>query len=87
MSLDKMHDETLEKGSGSEQLEAGFSDDGKAAKKLLFKMDIRYICVLFSTRFLPFNSVALTMTASCLFSRSSSCARSSTVQMSVMRRY
>lgn len=43
MSLDKMHDEKFENGSGSERLEAGFGEDGKAAKTLLFKMDIRYV--------------------------------------------
>jgi hypothetical protein len=43
MSLDKMHDEKLENRSGSEQLEAGFGDNGKAAKTLLFKMDVRYV--------------------------------------------
>lgn len=42
-----MHDEKLENRSGSEQLEAGFGDDDRVAKKLLFKMDVRYVNVLF----------------------------------------
>ncbi|CAN9113731.1 unnamed protein product [Alternaria sp. RS040] len=46
MSLDKMHDEKLENRSGSEQLEAGFGDDDRVAKKLLFKMDVRILPVL-----------------------------------------
>ncbi|KAH6872168.1 hypothetical protein J4E91_011200 [Alternaria rosae] len=46
MSLDKMHDEKFENRSGSEQLEAGFGEDGKAAKTLLFKMDVRILPVL-----------------------------------------
>ena len=48
MSLDKMHDEKFENRSGSERLEAGFGEDGKAAKTLLFKMDVRYVTA-FST--------------------------------------
>ena len=43
MSLDKMHDEKFENQSGSERLEAGFGEDGKAAKTLLMKMDVRYV--------------------------------------------
>jgi hypothetical protein len=42
MSLDKMQDEKLENRSGSEQLEAGLSDDAMS-KKVLFKMDVRYV--------------------------------------------
>jgi hypothetical protein len=44
MSLDKMHDEKLEKRNGGVTLEAGFaSEDGKMAKRVLFKMDFRYV--------------------------------------------
>jgi hypothetical protein len=44
MSLDKMHDEKLEKRNGSETLEAGFAnEDWKMAKRVLFKMDVRYV--------------------------------------------
>jgi hypothetical protein len=44
MSLDKMHDEKLEQRSGSEALEAGVAgEDGGLEKRVLFKMDVRYV--------------------------------------------
>ena len=36
-----MHDEKLENRSGSETLEAGFDEDARLAKTVLFKMDVR----------------------------------------------
>jgi hypothetical protein len=43
MSVEKMQDDKLENRSGSDQLEAGFGGDDKAAKTLVFKMDVRYV--------------------------------------------
>ena len=43
MSLEKMHEEKLERRSGSEQLEDVIVEDDQAAKKLLLKMDFRYV--------------------------------------------
>lgn len=51
MSVDKMHDEKLENRSGSEQLEAGFEEDEKAARRLMFKMDVRYVFLVTSFQF------------------------------------
>jgi hypothetical protein len=45
MSLDKMHDEKLENRSGSETLEAGFGEDARLAKRVLLKMDVRYVYI------------------------------------------
>lgn len=43
MSEEKMHDEKVERRSGSEQLEDGLVEDSHATKRLLSKMDFRYV--------------------------------------------
>ena len=44
MSVDKMREEKIEHRGGSEQLEAGFVEGNeKLARRLLFKMDVRYV--------------------------------------------
>ena len=86
MSVDKMHDEKLENRSGSEQLEAGFDEDGKAVRGLMFKMDSRYVFVVFISLLFE-NRVLTGLLASYPFSRCYSCVRLLIARMSVMRRF
>jgi hypothetical protein len=55
-SIEKMNDERSERRTGSEELEAGFGEDSEVAHGVIFKMDVRYGRILFSS-----NIVKLTV--------------------------
>jgi hypothetical protein len=87
-----MHDEKLEQRSGSEALEAGIAgEDGGLEKRVLFKMDVRYV----SFPFLPIPCLLLRwkvcvadyIPGYCPSSRYYSCVPSSTARMSETPRF
>jgi hypothetical protein len=76
----KMHDEKLEHGSAN----AEFVEDDKAAKRVVRKMDVRFVFPTVWSEFM--NEGLMVKIASYRSSRSYSCARSSTARTSATRR-
>lgn len=81
MDSEKMADEKFEHRKGS-AVEEGFGDvDESVAKKVLWKMDVRYVSIPVAAAV-----TMLIVSGYCLSLRSSFCAPSSTVRMLAMQR-
>jgi len=84
-TMDELHDEKIERGSGTLEVGLGTGEDSKEMRSVVFKMDVRFVtAVILPNRFV--NSVTNALLGFCQSSRSYSSAPSSTERTSETQR-